>query len=78
MTKPETRMTNQARVDQLKSWNLPPMIMRLASGDFPHPAFSAVCETPRNDEQRGRFGLRLHEVQTLAETANRPSIALWE
>lgn len=67
-----------ARLEELAAWGLPPMLMRFARGDLPHSAFETLCEEIQYEKRRSSWDLRLDRVQTLHETGNRASAALWE
>jgi hypothetical protein len=66
------------RLEHLADWGLPPVLMAMARGELPHPAFDALCE-PIQSRERWQFpDLDLSETQVLREVGDRQGLALWE
>jgi hypothetical protein len=66
------------RIEQLRTWGVSATLLRMAGGDFPHPAFEARCEQLGIDDRRRTWGLNLDQAEVRDETGGLESAALWE
>ena len=66
------------RLEQLEAWGVPQILIRMADGKLPHPAFAAQCEPLRFDERWHNWGLQLERSEVRFETGGREAAALWE